>query len=100
GALSWTPAAEQEGDHALYVTARDGDTIQTLPVRIHVAHDLQAALDYVARAYDPAQRYVSTTEQAFKAALESHDLAAVKRAADGLELLNPRLPDGTLDYRK
>jgi hypothetical protein len=99
GALSWTPAADQEGDHALYITARDGDTMRTLQVDIHVAHDLQAALNDVARAYDPARKYVSATERAFKTALESRDLASLKRAADGLELLNPRLPDGTLDYR-
>jgi hypothetical protein len=100
GALSWTPSVEQVGDHALYVTARAGDTLRTLRVDIHVARDLQAALDDVARAYDPAKQYVSTTEQAFKDALKSRDLAALKKAADGLELLNPRLPDGTLDYRK
>lgn len=99
GALSWIPATGQEGDHTLYVTARTGDTMRTLRVDIHVARDLHAAQDYVARAYDPAQQYVSATEQAFKAALKSRDLAALKRATDGLELLNPRLPDGTLDYR-
>ena len=99
GSLSWSPAAGQEGDHALYVTARDGGTMLTLRVDIHAAHDLQAALDFAARAYDPAQRYVSASEQAFKAALASRDLAALKRAADGLEAVNPRLPDGTLDYR-
>lgn len=97
--LSWTPAAEQAGDHALYVVARDGDTMRTLRVDIHVAPDQQAALNFVARPYDPAQRYVSTTEQSFKAALASRDLAALQRAADGLKLVNPRLPDGTLDYR-
>lgn len=100
GALSWIPAADQAGDHALYVVARDGEAMRTLRVEIDVARDLQAALDYVARVYDPAQRYVSATEQTFKAAMESHDLEALKRAADGLELLNPRLSDGTLDYRK
>ena len=99
GAFSWTPAAGQEGDHSLYVTARDGDTLQTLRVDIHVASDLQAALHFVARAHDPARKYVSATEQAFRAALESRDLAALQRAVAGLELLNPRLPDGTLDYR-
>ncbi|HEY8902051.1 MAG TPA: putative Ig domain-containing protein, partial [Chthoniobacterales bacterium] len=99
GAFSWTPAPGQEGEHALYVTARDGGTMRTLRMDIHVARDLQAALDAVARAYDPAQHYMSATEQAFKAALASRDLAALQRAADGLERLTPRLPDGTLDYR-
>ncbi|HEY0946517.1 MAG TPA: Ig domain-containing protein, partial [Opitutaceae bacterium] len=99
GTLAWTPAPGQEGEHALYVTARDGGTMRTLRVDIPVARDLQAALDSVARAYDPAQRYVSATGQAFQAALAARDLAALKRAADGLELLTPHLPDGTLDYR-
>ncbi len=100
GTLLWSPATGQEGDHALYVTARDGGTMRTLRVDIHVARDLQAALDFVASTYDPAQRYVSATEQAFKAALAARDLAALQRAVAGLELLTPRLPDGTLDYRK
>jgi hypothetical protein len=99
GTLSWTPAADQTGDHTLYITARDGGTMRTLRVDIHVARDLQAALDFVARPYDPAQRYVAETERAFKAALAARDLAALRRAVDGLELVNPRLPDGTLDYR-
>lgn len=99
GVFSWKPSGEQQGDHVVYLTARADDVVQTLPVRVHVARDLQGALDYVARVYDPAQKYVSATESAFKAALESRDLATLKKAAAGLELLNPRLPDGTLDYR-
>jgi hypothetical protein len=98
--LAWKPTAKQEGDHVVYVSALYDDTIQTLPVRIQVARDLTAALEYVARAYDPKQKYVAATEEAFKAALKSRDLAALKQATDRLELLTPRLPDGTLDYRK
>ncbi|MEZ0254089.1 MAG: Ig domain-containing protein, partial [Chthoniobacter sp.] len=74
GTLSWTPGTEQAGDHALYIVARDGDTMRTLRVDIHVARDLQAALDFVARPYDPARRYVSATEQPFKAAMAALDL--------------------------
>lgn len=99
GTLSWTPAAEQTGDHAIYITARDGDAMRTLRVDIHVARDLQAALDFVARPYDPAQSYVAASGQAFKTALAARDLAALQRAVDELKLVNPRLPDGTLDYR-
>ena len=97
--LSWTPGPAQTGDHDIYLTARDGDTLRTQPVAIHVARDLQAALDFVARPYDSKQRYVAATEQAFKTALASRDLAAAQLTADGLKLVNPRLPDGTLDYR-
>ena len=99
GAITWTPTTKQQGDHTLYVTARNGESISTLPVQIHVARDLSAALSYVARAYNPSQKYVATTEAAFKAALKTRDLPTLQRAVAGLQLLNPRLPDGTLDYR-
>lgn len=99
GTLSWTPSVEQTGDHTLHVVACDGDTMRTLRLDIHVAHDLQAALDFVTRPYDPEQRYVSKTEEALKAALAARDLAALQSAVAGLQLVNPRLSDGTLDYR-
>ncbi|HEY8902212.1 MAG TPA: Ig domain-containing protein, partial [Chthoniobacterales bacterium] len=35
GALSWTPSADQVGDHTLYVTAKAGDILRTLRVDIH-----------------------------------------------------------------
>jgi hypothetical protein len=99
GAFRWSPSAGQVGEHEFYFTARAGGVVKVLPLGIHVARDLQSALDHVARVYDPAVKYVSATEQAFTKALESRDLATLKQAADGLELLSPRLPDGTLDYR-
>jgi hypothetical protein len=99
GAFRWAPTAGQVGVHKVYVTASANGVVNTLPVHIHVARDLQAMLDHAASVYNPAERYVSETEQVFKAALESRDLAALKKAAAGLQLLNPRLPDGTLDYR-
>ena len=67
---------------------------------IHVAKDLQDALDYVARVYDPKKTYESASVEAFKAALQTKDLATVRKAADQLALLNPKLADGSLDYRK
>ncbi len=97
--FSWTPAEDQTGDHALHVVARDGDTTRVLRVVVHVARDLQAALEHVARPHDAAERYVAETEQAFKAALAARDLDALRRAVAGLRRVNPRLPDGTLDYR-
>jgi hypothetical protein len=99
GTLRWTPSAEQVGEHALYVTARAGGVVNTVSLNIHVAADLQAALEHVAKVYDPAKRFVAATERAFKAALESRDMPALQRAVDGLQLVNPRLSDGTLDYR-
>lgn len=99
GTLAWTPSAAQVGDHAVHVVARDGEVTRVLRVDIHVAGDLQAALDYVARPHDPSRHYVVATEQAFQAALAARDLPALQDAVAGLRLVSPRLPDGTLDYR-
>lgn len=99
GTLSWKPSAGQQGDHVLYITARADGVVETLPVHIHVARDLQAALDRVGSAHHPEEKYDSATEQAFQAALRSRDLPALQRAVTKLEPVNPRLPDGTLDYR-
>jgi hypothetical protein len=99
GLFSWTPNADQVADHVIYIVAQDNETIRAIKVDIRVARDLQAALQNVAKAHDSALQYTSTTEQAFQAAIKSNDLATLKQAVDGLKLLSPRLPDGTLDYR-
>ncbi|HCE45181.1 MAG TPA: hypothetical protein DET40_16705 [Lentisphaeria bacterium] len=99
GKFTWTPSVNQAGDHTLYITAHTPVSLRTMRVDIHVAKDLQAALDYVARVYDPKEKYESATLKAFKAALQTKDLATVRKAADQLALLNPKLADGTLDYR-
>jgi len=100
GRFRWTPQSDQVGDHAFYVTARSAVSSCTLPVKIHVAKDLQAALDDVAKVYQPGEKYETPTLTAFKAALASKDLGALIQAADQLRLLNPRLADGSLDYCK
>lgn len=100
GKFTWTPSVNQTGDHTLYISAQTPVSLRTIRVDIYVAKDLQAALDYVARVYDPQETYESDTVRAFKAALETKDLAAVRKAADQLALLNPKLADGSLDYRK
>ena len=100
GKFTWTPSVNQAGDHTLYITAQTPVSLRTLRVDIHVAKDLQDALDYVARVYDPKEKYESATVKAFKAALQTKDLATVIKAADQLALLNPKLADGSLDYRK
>ncbi|MEO7933324.1 MAG: S-layer homology domain-containing protein [Chthoniobacterales bacterium] len=99
GKFTWTPSVNQAGDHTLYITAQTPVSLKTIRVDIHVAKNLQAALDYVARVYDPKEKYESATVKAFKAALQTKDLATVRKAADQLALLNPRLADGSLDYR-
>ena len=100
GRFTWTPQPDQVGDHVFYVTAKSAVSSCTLPVKIHVAKDLQAALDDVAKVYQPNEKYETPTLKAFQAALASKDLDALIQAADQLRLLNPRLADGSLDYCK
>src|SRR5207249_191672 len=96
----WAPRLDQVGDHAFYVTAKTAVSTCMVPVKIHVERELQAALDYVARVYQPSERYETPTLTAFKAALASRDLDALIESADQLKLLTPRLADGSLDYCK
>ena len=91
GKFTWTPSVNQAGDHTLYITAQTPVSLRTIRVDIHVAKNLQAALDYVARVYDPAQRYESATEKAFKAALKLVTCRRCRRAAAGLELVQSAL---------
>lgn len=100
GRLTWTPPTGQTGDHTIYITARNSVAVNTIPVNIHVAKDLQGALDFVATAYDPHEKYESATEEAFNAALKARSLAALQKAANQLTLLTPKLTDGSLDYCK
>jgi hypothetical protein len=100
GKFSWTPQPDQIGDHAFYVIAKSAVSTCTLPMKIHVAKDLQAALDDVAKVYVPSEKYETATLTNFKSALAARDLDALISAADQLKLLNPRLPDGSLDYTK
>lgn len=99
GKFTWTPSVNQVGDHTLYISAQTPVSIRTIRVDIHVAKNLQGALDYVRRVYNPKEKYESATVKAFKTAWQTKDLATVRKAADQLALLNPRLSDGTLDYR-
>ena len=110
GAFSWQPA--QAGKVSFTVTASDGTTVATRNVNIVVAADRNAAVTAATAAYDPGTSYTSASLIRYQAAYggtmsqiaTSTDVAFfaqltdLKSAADGLQLLTPKLNDGTMDY--
>ncbi len=112
GRLIWEKAVK--GDYDFYVQADDGKSLSVLAVRLEVETDLKAAADKISNAYDSSTAYISTTEKNYLKARESIDalivsgekdadvcnraLENLENAVQGLALLNPRMPDGSLDY--
>lgn len=103
GVLSWTPDAA--GEYNISVVADNGTSVYMKPVTLSVGDDADAAISVICRNYDADTKYVTTTKTAYEKALETAkaapdwaNLTALQNAADSLELLNPPLFDGTLDY--
>ncbi|MFK4762626.1 carbohydrate-binding protein [Microbacterium sp. ZW T5_45] len=111
GTLSWTP--QQTGDFELTAVASDGESITALPVAITVVADRAAAIAELVDRAGAAEDYTSASlarsaaaRTAAENARDTADSAAfaalleeLADAVSGLVLLNPRLTDGTLDYR-
>ena len=112
GTFRWSPSASDVGDHTLIVQADDGTTTTALKVAVDVAKDRTGAVALAQAGYDPAQAYTSGTRSALDAAVATANaelntaddadfaqaLAGIQKAVTGLQLLNPRLGDGSLDY--
>ncbi|WP_277209357.1 hypothetical protein [Isoptericola croceus] len=111
GTLTWTPRQRDFGTTELLVVASDETTDTVLPVTITVVEDRAAAVDaYLADLAAP-ETYTTATWTAVAAArdaaLDGADSAGpgafaalledLRRAVVGLDELNPRLADGTLD---
>lgn len=110
GAFSWKP--KQVGTYPLIVSATDGTAVTAKSVNITVSNDRQSALKAVVASYDPAQKYVHTTLDAYQAkyddaisSLENasdndfyEKLSSLYSAVQGLQLLTPFMQDGSMDY--
>ncbi|MFF9563890.1 discoidin domain-containing protein [Leifsonia sp. NPDC014704] len=113
GAFLWTPTAKQVGDNTVVVQADDGSTDTALNVRARIAADRNGAIALAQDGYDSSTTYTTVSKAPFDAAVadaksvaasgsDAAFLAAVAKvqtAVTQLQLLNPRLSDGTLDYR-
>lgn len=110
GVLTWTPT--RPGTTELLVVATDGEATSTLPVTITVVADRDAAIDTLMEDVGAADSYttasytpVAQALQNARDAVESVDdetfgglLEELRTAVAGLQLLNPELADGSLDY--
>ena len=112
GAFAWSP--QETGESSFVVEASTGKTVAPRRVVIAVAQDRQGAMEAIKSVYDPDVIYVKKSldhciELYAKVARAAHGasdavfwkgLVLLQQAFDGLEVLTPRLPDGSMNYPK
>lgn len=110
GLFSWDSA--QAGDYSFVVIASDGETTSTKLAKITVAGDRVSAFSVASAQYDPELIYTIDTLEAFESVYDtaasmietasddefSLQLAALNNATEALELVTPRLADGSINY--
>ena len=109
--VSWTPS--QSGTADMVVVASDGATVTALPVAVTVAPNRAAAIGklverieggaelYTTATWQPVEALEAQARQARKTASPAEFAGLLAQLGDAiadLQLLNPRLPDGSLDY--
>lgn len=113
GTFTWTPDGGREVER-LVVVASDDRADTALPVSLTVAPDRAGAVDalldgvaepgeYTTASWTPVAAARTAALDAVDGADAAHFGALLERlrlAVDDLELLDPRLPDGTLDFSR
>ncbi|MHC6231846.1 discoidin domain-containing protein [Arthrobacter sp. MMS24-T111] len=113
GVLAWKPSVGDVGSRTLQVTADDGTTLAGRPATVLVAADRQSAFDAALTGYEPESEYVTASLAAFTAIKDEvhasigaagdsqylEQLVRLQNAVQALQLLTPRLADGSIDYR-
>ncbi|MDN3241218.1 discoidin domain-containing protein [Glycomyces tritici] len=114
GTLTWKPTPHDRGTHNVQIIADDGDALSTRTFEIVVAKNRPKMIDAaVADGTEEGAVYTTVSDEPYRAALAAARDAsengtdeefrtafqALLDAIEGLELLNPRLADGSLDYR-
>lgn len=114
GTLTWQPPARDTGTKRFIVNASDELADTALPVTTTVAPDRAAAIQVLLGGLDDRDAYttaswqpVAEAREAAEAATDSADpakfgelLEDLRVAVQELELLSPRLADGTLDFSR
>lgn len=110
GAFRWQPS--QVGDNSFVVVATDGTTVATKTITIHVADDRASAVDAVTAPFNPSAIYASDSLKHFNEERAKTDnmldsasdedfnvqLQKLRAEAEGLELVTPLRPDGSIHY--
>ncbi|MDR7385326.1 discoidin domain-containing protein [Promicromonospora iranensis] len=113
GTFTWTPDGRRDVED-LVVVASDDRADTALPVSLTVAPDRTAAVDALQAGLEAPEAYTTASWRSFAdaraAALDGVDgsgaaefgalLERLRLAVADLELLDPRLPDGTLDFSR
>jgi hypothetical protein len=113
GALTWTPTDHDRGAHDVQIVADDGEAVTARSFELFVARNRPKMIEAaIADGTDEGAVYTTVTREPFEAAWRDAGEASESgtdaefRAAfedlldaiEGLELLSPRLQDGSLDY--
>ena len=109
GVFTWTPASP--GEEQFLVVAADGEATTTLSVDVTVAADRDGAIAETLEGLQDSAQYTTVSWAAVEAAVSAARagvaadaltfaalLEDLRLAVAQLDLLNPRLDDGTLDY--
>lgn len=114
GTVTWKPTSLDRGSHKVQIIADDGNAVTARTFELVVARNRPKMIDaavadgteetavYTRASDEPYQAALATardasengTDEEFRSAFQ-----ALLDAIEGLELLNARLADGSLDYR-
>jgi hypothetical protein len=113
GAVTWKPTDDDRGTHKVQVVADDGDAVTARTFELVVAKNRPKMIDAaVADGTEEGAVYTTASNEPYQAALAAARDAsengtdaefrtafeALLDAIEALELLNPQLADGSLDY--
>ena len=114
GTITWKPTPHDRGVHEVQIVADDGEAVAARTFELVVAKNRPKMIDaavadgteegavYTTASYEPYEAALGAardasengTDEEFRTAFQ-----ALLDAIEALELLNPRLADGSLDYR-
>jgi hypothetical protein len=114
GTVTWKPTDHDRGTHDVQVIADDGDAVTARTFELVVAKNRPKMIDaavadgteegavYTTATLEPYQAALATARDASENGTDAEFRTAFEALLDAIEalkLLNPRLADGSLDYR-
>ena len=101
GSIVWTP--QKSGKYEAYITAANSTTVNTKRIEFSVCDTVDEVTASILSGYDQTKVYTSSSASAVEAVKSGVDgtrsgFDALQEAVDSLELLNPPLRYGGIDY--
>ncbi len=91
---------EQEGKFVFFAEAERDGVIGVKRIEVNVWKSIEEAKRSAAAEFDETKRYEKASLERMRRAEESGDLYEMRKAAGEARLLNPYLPDGSLEWGK